>query len=905
MSESNPGLIRRPEAAPYRWGSLSKSQQEAVKGVAQVLHDLLTRVDSDPEQWRSLPGMVRSSNSQLAFIDGDRGMGKSSVLLSIEDMFSRSTASDDVDTIGTTDDDSRPDAVRNIENSRHRLIWLDTLDMETPREVPVLLASILARIENAVCPSRGYPEQHRDIPFFEHHDKLDEALASLQRLESDVVRAWHQGNLLRATAADADAVAAEVMQAERASLQMNERLGQVLDQLADIRNGGRSRKSPIFILPVDDLDLNPLRCLELLRLLRMLSTPRLLFLVAGNIRIMEKVLQLQTAGELAQIYPGLSKDGPVQKNARDMAAEIAANNIRKLLPPGQRLRLAAFTVEQALDVKAPGTDLTLRSVLGRVFIENKVEMSTQPERQTLLTYLMFNEDPIDDVYSASSWLKASPRQIHDLIATFGAIPNENTEMVIPRLIDSIEQLAKEEWRLDYGDRQKVVDTIDRHSHAHIHFSSGFHAKQEIGERIYDSSDGVVRIVANRAGKFRWYMGPKVEQMKLFAEVPEQLASALTLLHDLSFATMPNVYSELMLPSMAKAGSQLVWIGTPESGPLFQWHCPDWSTFREHDRFRKRWNELAILYSFTLETRALAWMIAELEILLDRPTPTHTAPESWETRNEVAKLADELAERAKGESISKERRSLLKSGLVTIALLLAPESGLSSDFVRDFLEIAGTFKQRILEDAEVSRRIKWWRTRRLATVLNLEETNICLEAELDPYGSIDYLIEWLQGIANALIDATNITRSKIYGDKIGIFQKNVLDKMWETLTLTKADFTEVELDFYLKEMHEKISDFASHIKQKKRLSWTPEKKDVSIILGLADFLKSTDLEALEELGIRFNQAVCNRVETFSHHQTVQLFLIPPFNALGDGTLCPTREDAKGALRIDLNSVPMAP
>ena len=68
---------------------------------------------------------------------------------------------------------------------------------------------------------------------------------------------------------------------------------------------GNKKKSrvtnPLFVLPVDDFDLNPVRCLELLRLLRSIAVPRLFTLILGDIDQAEEVLQLKMTGDFAGI----------------------------------------------------------------------------------------------------------------------------------------------------------------------------------------------------------------------------------------------------------------------------------------------------------------------------------------------------------------------------------------------------------------------------------------------------------------------------------------------------------------------------------------------------------------------------------------------------------------------------
>ena len=86
------------------------------------------------------------------------------------------------------------------------------------------------------------------------------------------------------------------MRTERARLSLYDNLDMVLDKLA------RSTfKNPLFILPVDDFDLNPPACVGFLRLLRMMSVPRLFTLVLGDVHVAETVFNLKLSNSLAEV----------------------------------------------------------------------------------------------------------------------------------------------------------------------------------------------------------------------------------------------------------------------------------------------------------------------------------------------------------------------------------------------------------------------------------------------------------------------------------------------------------------------------------------------------------------------------------------------------------------------------
>jgi hypothetical protein len=195
--------------------------------------------------------------------------------------------------------------VRELHEKRKQFVVLETLDMEPLPSTANLLAAILVRISARFEYSSrdSYP---RVAVAFDEPDAREKLAFQLHQLELDAVLAWTGTERKRSRIADPSSYAAEVLASERAGLSLQPRLDEVLDGLARKVFGDGRGIDPIFLLPVDDFDLAPSRCLELLRIVRIVSTPRLFFLIAGNTRIAESILRLQGEGELSLIAPGFA-----------------------------------------------------------------------------------------------------------------------------------------------------------------------------------------------------------------------------------------------------------------------------------------------------------------------------------------------------------------------------------------------------------------------------------------------------------------------------------------------------------------------------------------------------------------------------------------------------------------------
>lgn len=124
----------------------------------------------------------------------------------------------------------------------------------------------------------------------------ESALLQLQCLQTAVAIAW-DGNLpVRGGQLDPDTYAVELLRAEHSRLSIKHELSVCLDALADAFYPAAAAApvtNPLFVLPVDDVDLDPLRCLEILKLLRLIPVPRLFAIVLGNLKIVDLVLNLQ------------------------------------------------------------------------------------------------------------------------------------------------------------------------------------------------------------------------------------------------------------------------------------------------------------------------------------------------------------------------------------------------------------------------------------------------------------------------------------------------------------------------------------------------------------------------------------------------------------------------------------
>ena len=189
-----------------------------------------------------------------------------------------------------------------------------------------LLSAILVRVEDSVrrlggggidAGDDGDGMAYRGL--VQPGGGVHDVLLDLQRLQTHGALAW-EGNLQsRKGNLDPDSYAVEVARTERARLSISNKVQDVLDRLARKTQWMFGIYDPLFVLPVDDLDLNPLAFLDTLKLLRLLSVPRLFSLLIGDVTVADLLLNLKLSSELAQLVANLRDTNLLAVNARASA----------------------------------------------------------------------------------------------------------------------------------------------------------------------------------------------------------------------------------------------------------------------------------------------------------------------------------------------------------------------------------------------------------------------------------------------------------------------------------------------------------------------------------------------------------------------------------------------------------
>lgn len=342
------------DTRPLPESDLLKEDRDLLERVEQALLAIAEDADtpagsrpaSDRAQKSPWARPDPSRTPRVMMIDGERGTGKTSLLLTLLDTWQE----------GRTE--PRPWAKPEV---AARVRALQPLDFDPlPPGLP-LLAWIVQAFRPVVdwllvrTPELGPRGLSR---LSETAAGRPESLLSVwQRLHDDAAVAWQPPDAL-------EPFEDGVEQLRRVGKwggfldEWTRFLDLLMAQLTATR-AWSSGSTGILVLPIDDVDMQIARAPELMRALRILHHPRLVFLLTGHGDLLEHVLQLDFDGQRARLAQPRHLGGDrTLEAAADLGKKAAAKVVREPL----RFRLRLLDLPAALDwrggelVKAAGED---------------------------------------------------------------------------------------------------------------------------------------------------------------------------------------------------------------------------------------------------------------------------------------------------------------------------------------------------------------------------------------------------------------------------------------------------------------------------------------------------------------------------------------------------------------------
>lgn len=570
-----------------------------------------------------------------------------------------------------------------------------------------LLAALLTRLRDKVVEvTREFEGVSRGA--LEPRGPVEDVIADLERLMRDVSLAWYGNLQSRKSALDPDSYAQEQLRAEDVRMHLRNQFRQVLESLARrIRWGNRSpgmESSPLFVLPIDDIDLNS-RSWEVLHFIRLVHSPRLVFLMTGNMERLEK---------------NLGSDPEISQAVRDQIPDI----LRKLIPPNHRRHLEHMTVDEVMSFRPLGSDEntpSIRELLENVPVKGLPPWGSmsQPHPIRTLNYLL-EENPISNAngpyYSVLPRLQFTPRVAGDLWLLFKngqqshrtAYQEYSSAVRHDALLsDSQRAILEAVFQRRINDPHRFEITVDLHQHVSV-------TRAVLSTYLWDTPVEPVE-ESNcylETCHFRhWKLFPDAESTSRMRSASHQSTAMFVFFHDFVQMGTVNEPGNSLAPAPSDMVPATVVWRDPHAVDIVKvpWELPMFRTFFEWDHFLGTWetgeeraraNRKLEDVEFTKERRprianqyeglVFALMAASHDLLFGGKI--HSLY-SWNVQAEPNRKAwIELVtaiQNTINERLLQRARGDIHSGdffwANQLALLLAPESAVPSSVVSYFFE----------------------------------------------------------------------------------------------------------------------------------------------------------------------------------------------------------------------------
>lgn len=620
----------RREAGVIDAGDPTDDQRDALKRISRYVNEI-ARDEPQPapeDQWsRVVPQVDTHRRSHVFLIDGARGSGKTAVMLTLLHLWEKCLRDGQLPEDYVTSGIEPPPPEHDIVPVG--LVDLQPLDPSTNLLVHLVgkLKGLVDMLDEKLTGGGAAPPTLWEAPNeIASKGKWREFLRT-------AVAAWESGFEHRKKNLGPDELAMEIAEREERRMGLFGTFRGFVDALvADYCRwrGKRDERSPVFVIFIDDADLNPGRSRDLLDLVRTLWHPRVVFILTGYTQLFLDVIDA-----------GLRKDMPGSPAERRVpAGRLAGDIYDKVIPRRQRLELPPLSGAERIDI--------LERELGH-------DSKSESWRAKLLDLLRSEE----------SLAEAIPGRLRHII-DLAQLANDTDGSMPQMLYLLLQQLADEEgggsrtrYQLASGGKTLTLDVRSRR------LQVVWRDRETIGDDHRRSLD----LVTN-AGLFTEGRGPDDELVRRLSERDD----ALLLLAVQAQGAGENIKVQ------AGAIARGAWVHCRTSKTVVHWLLPEWQDFGTHWRATERWRR--VVKERLHGTEAASWLgAAYLACLLQAG--------SKEDDEQIAEAGrtmawDDLARRV-AQLIDLEGRSPLGAWAAEQAVLLAaPESGLPAKAANEWL-----------------------------------------------------------------------------------------------------------------------------------------------------------------------------------------------------------------------------
>jgi hypothetical protein len=678
-------FLLRGEARVLTWNELTDEQKEAGTQVHALLAQMVASEEKLGESEHFLPRIDQERNNHVLLIDGGRGSGKTALLVTLIDLWKRSWKGDP----------TIPDDLRRWTEPQGRIVPVGVLDLHPLPESTNLLLHVVSRCARMVEWLEGSTSQSQgSVPWdFAVADEID-----ARKRWRDLVRAaagWDGGAEQRLHKLDLEAYIIELEETERGRLDLQSTFHRFVEALKRGYKGKLGGSPPLFVVAVDDADMNPRRSVELLDMLRMLWHPRVAFLLTGHSELFLQTLAEHLLGELRRplrghvLHERSVADISEGRQARGLADEI----YEKVIPPGHRCVLRPLGPEPRLKVEVQ-----------RVKHDGKKDPEIETVRSALRRLRVRPAD--DDSPSLADYFERDPQ-------LGKALPDRLRGLI--DLADEARALLGHDQRRPYAPASHVVAKVWRDA-------LRFHPVQDYDDAVrVDETTGALEVempakspprLVPRDVSAATAVTPSSRQARAGASprpivhlhrlarydavlpdgqrLPSEMSAALTLA---AMAAADQTGGRLVSASSGLTGFEPIFASADYlRGAVvrrFAWPCPKDLPFLDVLILIQYWRDaLAQRRVFTAEdfddekVDLFGRIFLELIVRVVRGMPAPQRRKTWSWK----KIAVELVELAELRSYHSGREIAGKVwALGRAGLLAAPESGLSPDGANAFVE----------------------------------------------------------------------------------------------------------------------------------------------------------------------------------------------------------------------------
>lgn len=354
------------EAKAFNWQDLLKPTQDA-------LYELLVWLRAACDDSNQAHEHEHVSTSIL--IHGARGTGKTTVLLSAAQAI---IGKPDEFFPKNSDDPRASELADFISDNQHRITWMEPLDLEPLPETANLLAAILGRVrtvldegtqKGASLPKQG---SWRSSSLLE--ESAEDPWGQLDRLIRDATFMWEdipettEARLRTEQQIKASDIYAKFQQS------FGKTMEKVATTLAVARSGSTDHAQGILVLPIDNVDRSIGHLYNIVKLTRMVTSPRLWFVMAAGHEefqlFMERSFQkeLIASGRVGMASHGAVSGGPgmgskIADETLAIARRQASTTLRRALPPSYRIHIDPVNPEDAWNFKGKDGQPPLKDLL--------------------------------------------------------------------------------------------------------------------------------------------------------------------------------------------------------------------------------------------------------------------------------------------------------------------------------------------------------------------------------------------------------------------------------------------------------------------------------------------------------------------------------------------------------------